>query len=168
MMIALKKAEVVSFAVACIAGVLFHFVYEWTGENRIAALFFPINESAWEHLKLIFFPIAIISMIEYFCMGIQYDNFIVVKLLSALLAMLTTIVCFYTYTGVYGKNNDVLNIMIYFVSMIVAYYFSFHMIQGKKLMGISPKAGYWGFVLVMLLFFVFSLFPPSIGIFQAP
>ena len=52
----LKKTELVSFVIASALGVLFHFMYEWTGENAIAGLFFPINESTWEHLKLIFFP----------------------------------------------------------------------------------------------------------------
>lgn len=168
MKIPFKKAETFSFIIACILGFLFHFVYEWTGENAIASLFFPINESTWEHLKLIFFPIAFLSVIEYFWLGIHYDNFIVVKFLSILLGMTLTVVGFYTYTGVYGKNNDVLNILIYFVSMAAAYWLSYRMIRGKKLMGIPAKTGYWGFVLLMLLFFLFSLFPPKIGLFLPP
>lgn len=168
MKLSLKKAESRSFFIACALGVLFHFVYEWTGKNPIASLFFPISESTWEHLKLIFFPIALLSIVEYFWLGIHYKNFIVVKFLSILLGMVLTVVLFYTYTGVYGKNNDVLNILIYFVAMAAAYWFSYHMIRGKKLMEIPAKAGYWGFVFLLLLFFLFSLFPPKIGLFLPP
>lgn len=164
----LKRAESLSFFIACALGVLFHFIYEWTGESPIAALFFPINESTWEHLKLIYFPIALLSVIEYFFLGIRYNNFIVIKFLSILLGMGLSIVSFYTYTGIYGKSSDVMNILIYLVSMAAAYWFSYRMIRGKKLMGIPPKAGYWGFVALMLLFFLFSLFPPTIGLFQPP
>lgn len=164
----LKKMEGISFVIASILGVVFHFIYDWTKGNPIAGLFFPINESTWEHLKLIFFPILILSLIEYFIFGIQYANFIVVKFLSVLLAMAATVVLFYTYTGIYGKNNDVLNILIYFVSMAAAYAFSYRWIRSKRLSGIPAKAGYWGFVVLMLLFFVFSMFPPKIGLFQSP
>ena len=55
----LKKTELVSFVIASALGVLFHFMYEWTGENAIAGLFFPINESTWEHMKLVFFPMLV-------------------------------------------------------------------------------------------------------------
>ena len=42
------------FLVTCALGVLFHFVYDWTGENAVVGLFTPINESTWERLKLLF------------------------------------------------------------------------------------------------------------------
>ena len=37
-----------------VSGSLFHFVYDWTGKNTFAGLFFPTNESTWEHMKLAF------------------------------------------------------------------------------------------------------------------
>ena len=60
----LKKIEWISFLAASVLGTLFHFVYGWSGENPVAGLFFPVNESTWEHLKLIFFPILLL------CLGI--------------------------------------------------------------------------------------------------
>ncbi len=166
--ISLKKAEIISFIVASILGVIFHFVYDWSGENPIVSLFFPKNESTWEHLKLIFFPIAILSLVEYFVFNIQYKNFAVVKLLSILLGMALTIVLFYTYTGVYGKNSDVINIAIYFIAMAVSYLFSYRMLRTGFLSGVSPQIGYWGFIILLLFFFLFTLFPPQIGLFTPP
>lgn len=166
--ISLKKAEIISFVVASILGVIFHFVYDWSGENPIVSLFFPKNESTWEHLKLIYFPITLLAFVEYFLFHIQYQNLAVIKLLSILLAMTLTIVLFYTYTGVYGQNSDVVNIAIYFISMSVAYLFSYRMIRGGFLSGVSPQTAYWGFVILLLFFFVFTLFPPTIGLFTPP
>lgn len=164
----LKKIEIISFLIASVLGVLFHFVYDWTGENAIAGLFFPINESTWEHLKLIFFPISLLALIEYFILGIRYNNFIFNKFLSVLLGMAVTVILFYTYTGIYGKNSDVLNILIYFLSMAAAYIFSYHWIRSRKMSAVSAKVGFWGFVILMLLFFLFTLFPPTIGLFRSP
>ena len=39
-----------------IFGIISHFIYEWTGSHFIAGLFFPTNESTWEHMKLAFLP----------------------------------------------------------------------------------------------------------------
>lgn len=164
----LKKMEGISFVIASVLGVVFHFIYNWTKANPIAGLFFPINESTWEHLKLIFFPILILSLIEYFVFGIQYANFIFTKFVSVLLGMTITVVLFYTYSGIYGKNSDVLNILIYFASMAAAYILSYRWIRGKKMSGIPTTVGYWGFVILMLLFFLFSMFPPKIGLFISP
>ena len=36
-----------------ITGTLLHFVYEWSGESLFVGIFSPINESVWEHLKLL-------------------------------------------------------------------------------------------------------------------
>lgn len=70
----IRKIEITAFIAACILGVLFHFVYDWTGKNPAAAAFFPVNESTWEHLKLVFFPIMILSLGEYFSCSRHREN----------------------------------------------------------------------------------------------
>ena len=50
------KRNITAFLTIGLIGVISHFIYEWTGENTLAGLIFPVNESIWEHLKLIFFP----------------------------------------------------------------------------------------------------------------
>ncbi len=62
----LKTIEIISFIIASLLGVIFHFIYGWSGENAVAGLFFPVNESTWEHLKLIFFPILLVSIGEFY------------------------------------------------------------------------------------------------------
>ena len=47
-----------------IIGTLLHFTYEWSGENPFVALYSPVNESVWEHLKLLFFPVLLYTFFE--------------------------------------------------------------------------------------------------------
>ncbi len=164
----LKKTELICCIIAAILGTIFHFVYKWSGENPVAGLFFPVNESTWEHLKLVFFPILLVSIWEYFMFQTKYDNFICVKLLSALTGMAFTVVAFYTYTGVYGKNSDVMNILIYFAAMAAAYRFSYQMLRKHKLCSMPARGCYVGFMVLVLLFVVFTIFPPPIGLFAPP
>lgn len=39
-----------------LAGSAMHFVYDWSGQNTVVGLFGPVNESIWEHAKLVFWP----------------------------------------------------------------------------------------------------------------
>lgn len=172
MKLSLKQTEIYCFIIASILGVLFHFVYEWSGNNPIAGLFFPVNESTWEHLKLIFFPILITSVLEYKMLNFRPDCFICTKLVSSLTGMLVTVVLFYTYSGVLGKNIDFLNIAIFFIAMASAWIYSYRTFSSGKNVCHLSHAGKWGCILavliVILLFFIFTVSPPGIALFQAP
>lgn len=50
-----KRQLILTFAAAVLAGCALHFLYDWW-PNALTALFSPINESLWEHVKLIFWP----------------------------------------------------------------------------------------------------------------
>ena len=44
------------FLLVIFLGCINHFVYDWSHGLALAALFCPVSESTWEHLKLLFFP----------------------------------------------------------------------------------------------------------------
>ena len=58
-----KKYVVIGFFVVGILGTLFHFVYDWSGKMWFVGLFVPVNESTWEHMKLLFVPMLIYIML---------------------------------------------------------------------------------------------------------
>ena len=45
-----------------VLGILSHFFYDWSGRTPLAALISPVNESIWEHMKLLFFPALLWSL----------------------------------------------------------------------------------------------------------
>lgn len=45
-------------------GTLAHFAYEWSGKQLLAGAFCAVNESTWEHMKLLFFPALLFTMIQ--------------------------------------------------------------------------------------------------------
>ena len=61
----LFKLEIIGFIFVSIVGTLSHFLYDWLGKNVFAGVFCPVNESPWEHLKLLFFPFAIYTVYMY-------------------------------------------------------------------------------------------------------
>ena len=49
------------FVFLCVAGSLLHFFYGFTGKDPLAGLVSPVNESPWEHLKLLYFPALLLT-----------------------------------------------------------------------------------------------------------
>ena len=164
----IKTAEIIAFIIASILGVLFHFVYNWTGQNRLIGFFVPVNESIWEHLKLVFYPIALVSVAEYYLATIPSDNYLCIKIRSIWIGMLSTVTLFYTCTGILGRVVDWLNIVIYILSMAAAYCYSCRRLFGQKTVKNTPALCILGFTVIAILFMIFTLAAPAIGIFSVP
>ncbi len=163
------KKNIIAFFVIGIAGTLGHFLYKWTGENMLVGLIFPINESTWEHLKLLFFPTVVYSVAEYFIGSQKPENYLPAVAISVICGMLSIVILFYTISGIIGYNVDFINISIYFISIIVMLCKKRKIITSGKYNSKNSKLFFGGVLAVIaLLFVVFSLYPPSIGIFTPP
>ena len=95
----MKKNNILKFTIlsgifVMILGTLLHFIYEWSGDNIFVASFSAVNESTWEHLKLLFFPMLLTTIIGYFYLRKNYPNFLCARLLGILTALLFTVVFF--------------------------------------------------------------------------
>lgn len=86
-----------------------HFAYNLSGNNLIVGLFNPVNESLWEHLKFMFFPFLLWWIVVYFIKSkgcyIPIYTWIVSAAVSLVVAPLSVILLFYSYTGAFGKNQ---------------------------------------------------------------
>ena len=51
----MKKRYALAFLLTALAGTALHFAYDWC-LSPLVGLFAPVNESVWEHLKLLFWP----------------------------------------------------------------------------------------------------------------
>ena len=47
-----------------IIGTLLHFMYEFSGHNKIVSLFAAVNESTWEHIKIALTPTFIWTLYD--------------------------------------------------------------------------------------------------------
>ena len=87
-----------------ILGTLLHFTYRWSGRNPLIGLIAPVNESVWEHMKLLFFPMFLFSVVQVCCLGRNYPNFLAARGVSTVTGVALIPVLFYTYTGVLGRH----------------------------------------------------------------
>lgn len=57
--------DVAAIPAIIVAGTLLHFCFEWSGGRRALAVFCPINESVWEHLKMAYWPVLILTGAQF-------------------------------------------------------------------------------------------------------
>ena len=155
------------FAITSLGGTLLHFLYDFTNQNPISALFSGVNESTFEHMKLLFFPLFFFAIFQYFFFK-EYQNFWCVKLIGVLfgLALIPTI--FYTYNGVFGKSPDWVNISIFFVSAAIVFIVETKLLKQNKIKCRYPKICLLAICIIGILFIIFTFYPIQIPIFQDP
>lgn len=164
----LFKLEIIGFIFTAVLGTLFHFMFEWSGYNRIIAIFTPVNESSWEHLKMLFFPYLTWSIVEYLLLR-EKASFIFSKAVGALSGMFFIVSFFYTYTGIIGKNIDFLNILSFFIGIFLAFLIDYLMIRSEKFSSVAFDCiGIGIFIFICVLFFIFTSAPPFIPLFKDP
>lgn len=160
--------QVVGFIFTAVVGTLLHFLFDWTGGNVIAALFSAVNESIWEHMKLLFYPMAAFAVVEYFYWGKKMEAFWCIKLIGILLGIVMIPVLYYTYTGVLGVNADWFNITIFFLAAGLVYFVETKLFQKDFSCPIGPKILFIIIVLIAAVFTVFTFLPPHIPLFEDP
>ena len=82
------RTPVIGFLFTAILGTLLHFAFDLLGSLPVVALFAPVNESIFEHMKLLFVPLFVFSLLEYLFAKEKQPCFWWRRLLSLSLATL--------------------------------------------------------------------------------
>lgn len=154
-----------------VIGTLLHFTYEWSGNNLFAALIAPVNESTWEHMKMLFFPMVFYSIFEASRLKKTYPKIFCANSIGLLVGMILLPSIFYTYTGIVGTNYLVADIMTFLISVTAAFLVGFFLTKKWTDKPAHPVLCFlfecivW---ILMLCFFIFTFFPPSAILFIPP
>lgn len=147
-------------------GTLAHFFYDWSGRNILVGLFAPVSESAWEHMKLVFFPMLLYALAavpalkkEYPCIGSAFSA-------GILLGTLPIPVLFYTYTGILGRDLFPLDLATFVCSVLLAFCAVYRLTLSCKIQNGTLLRAIVG--LFFIGFLLFSYYPPDIGLFAQP
>ena len=159
--------QLMGFAVTSLGGTLLHFLYEWLGNAIWIAPFSGINESTWEHMKLLFWPTFIFAVVQSFFFR-DREDFWCVKFRGILTGIILIPILFYTYNGVIGRSPDWINIAIFFISAAIAYIYETKLFNENKTCCRSQKYAFAALVVIGTLFAIFTFLTPELGIFKDP
>ena len=129
----IKKWQIFASIFCLILGTILHFTYEWFNYNVIVGLFSTINESVWEHLKLLFYPMFFISIIGYFKIGRKLCNYWYAQMYGIVFALIFVVVFFYTYTGIIGRSFFLLDIASFIIGILLGEYIVYKMLKQKEM-----------------------------------
>ena len=87
------------FVFSVLTGFVGHFLYKFSNENKIVALFFAVNESTWEHIKIGLTPLFLSTFIDAFLMAI-YIIFGLINLFQ-IYVLLLFYLCYFTHINLF-------------------------------------------------------------------
>lgn len=164
-----KRKTLIEILAVSAVGTLLHFVYDWSGQNSLVGIFGAINESTWEHLKLLYWPVTILTIIEYVKFNKGSTGFLISRFIALFSGMIFIVTAFYTFTGIVGKPIDVFNILLYYVAVILTFFLSKLFEKNKYFeYKYSNLIALCAFGVLAVLFTVFTFCTPSLGIFVSP
>lgn len=154
----------VSTLIIFVLGTFLHFTYEWSHQNPIVGIFSAVNESTWEHLKLVFFSMLLMSVIGAIYYKEEYPNYLGSQTKGILVSLIFLIVFFYTYTGILGKSIGFINIISFFVAVVIGQIYAYK----KRNTSCSKVVSLLILSILFFLFLIFTFFPLPIGLFKDP
>ena len=144
-----------------------HFLYDWTGQSVWAAPFSGVNESTWEHMKLLYFPMFIYGLIQSRFFRDRKD-FWCVKLIGMVVGLTAIPVLFYTYNGAFGKSPDWVNIAIFYISALIVFLFEWLAFKNDRLQRRHPGFPFAAICMIGVLFVAYTIAAPQIPLFRDP
>lgn len=159
--------EMAGLFAALLLGNTLHFVYDWTGQARWAAYLAATNESTWEHMKLLAVPWVLFSLVEY--IALRTDGVAAPRAAGLLAGLAAIPTLFYTYKGIVGQGYMIVDILIFQVSVLLAFWVSRVLQKGRRLAGGAwTVAGLLVLLGIWAVFLLFTFRPPELAIFIDP
>lgn len=153
------------------AASLSHFLYDLSGKKLIVGLFNPVNDSVWEHLKLMFFPFLLWWIVIYLIKNRKYDiplnSWIESAAVSLVAAPFSVVLLFYGYKGALGIESVFIDILLAFISYYIALCVASHFLEYSVPNKCAAIVSVIIIVIIFAAFIVFTINPPRLPIFSS-
>ncbi len=160
------KWEIIGWIFTVAVGTLLHFTYEWSGKNTVVA-FSAVNESTWEHMKLLAVPWILWSIAEAVALRNADAPTLAARAAGALVGLAAIPVLYYTYTGVVGEHFLWADIAVFLLAAAAGTLVSRRLLRVGK-----PDGLLWQIVGTLVLLGIGTLFvwwtyhPPMMPLFR--
>ncbi len=156
-----------SIIVISVIGTIGHFLYELSNHNKVVALFAAVNESLWEHIKITLTPTFLWAVYDGFVYG-SNSNYFIAKFISLLSLIIIIPLLYYLYTQLTKKHILAIDIIIFYLSIIISQYCFKYFIDLKALNYTFQYLSCVGIFIIFGLYMILTLQPIKIEIFKDP
>ncbi|MEA4919869.1 MAG: DUF6512 family protein [Clostridiaceae bacterium] len=163
------KWDLWGFIFTAVFGTCMHFFYAMSKGSPLVGIFCPVNESVWEHLKMLYFPCVAFSIAEYLYIGKFYSGFLTARACGLFIALLMTVIFYYTYTGIIGRGFVAIDILLFLFTSFMCFAVSHIITVAFPAPTICENAVWLTLILAIgtsMVLFTFD--PPKINLFIDP
>lgn len=159
--------EIIGAIFIIVVGCITHFIYDWTGHNKIVGFFTAVNESTWEHLKLIIAPTFMWLIVEY---HFYYNdpNLFFAKFIGLLIMIIIIPLIFYTYMYFIKKDVLFLDISSFIIAAILGQYVFHILLNIDDISQILNHIGMLGLVSIFMIYITHTYVPKKNFIYKDP
>lgn len=161
------KWEILSFLFIGLVGASLHFTYELSDfSSNVVAYFSAVNESTWEHLKMVFFPGLVFALIEYTYVRDEVNNYLIAKTVSLFLMPLVITVGWYIYAPAVGRSIFPVDLLLFYLAVTVGQIASYKLLTRPPLANIYRRVSLAALLVMLLAFSTFTFYPPRNFLFE--
>lgn len=153
-----------------LAGSLLHFAFELSEYWRPMALLAAVNESAWEHTKMYFWPGLLFAIVQYTYTRKIAHNYWLGKVVALALTPLLILVVYFSYlqyvdsTGAKPSLAVMLTIMVAGIS--AGQLGSWLILSSPSIRAVKRPHVVTAYAVLMLAFSSLTYFPPRVFVFE--
>ncbi len=151
----LKKIKIISIIGIFLLSFIVHYGYELL-PSFISSIFFPINESLFEHMKLIVTCYLLWGFIENKLLK-DNKNFKSNLIISILINIIVFLLIFYPIYLTYD-HNLILTLSIYLISIIITQFISYFILKSNKVLFLN-KYFYIIMAIIIIVNIIFTYYP---------
>lgn len=154
-----------TFIIISLLGTVLHFTYKLSGYKVWVGIFSSVNESIWEHIKLLLTPILLLGTIKYI---FKDQNNYFIRLLLMLIASMILIIVFYNLINKFIKKyKSIFYIFSFYVTSFIVSVIDY-VIKNIKPLYLFNLISMVLCLIIFIIYLSFTIFPPRYKIFKDP
>lgn len=163
----LRILKIIAIIGCFLLAFLTHFLYDWF-PNTLFSIFFPVNESIWEHMKMLYTTILLYELIEFIILKfkkIKVNNFLFASFTSAILSIPIYLIIFLPIYYKMGENM-LITLVIMLITIIIVQIIHYKLINYKE-MHLDILAMIF-IIITYIIMGILTYYPPEIDLFFDP
>ncbi len=125
----------------------------------VTSIIIPVNESIWEHLKMIFTSYMILLLIIVLFSKKKQKNLVSSFVISAVFNIIIYLIIYLPIYNIFGPNM-IVTLIIYFITILISNYLKYR-IQEKKNNKKLNKIMAFSIIGIYIIFTLLSYYPPE-------
>lgn len=160
----LKRLKIISIIGCFLLAFLTHFLYDWF-PNVLFSIFFPVNESIWEHMKMLYTTILLYELIEFIILkvkNVKVNNFLFASFTSAIMSIPIYLIMFLPIFYKMGEKMFI-TITIMLITIMIVQIIHYKLITYKEL-----HLEVLSFILIIITYIIMGIltyYPPEAELF---